>query len=132
MKKYLVGILAAMFLLSGCAENRYAVKEAAYPEMAPYPEERGNWSEIAYEAWKSSRDDLKKLQYKGYAKGMESFVQETAKTVLADSSTENVLYSPLNLYFTLSMLAELTDGNSRAQILDVLDLDDMDELRRKR
>ena len=131
MKKYLTGILAAMLLLSGCEENRFAVREAAYPEVAPYPDERGEWNESAYEAWRHSRNELEKLQYKGYADGLESFVQESAGTVLSEGDTENVLYSPLNLYFTLSMLAELTDGNSRAQILDVLGLDDMDELRRK-
>ncbi len=131
MKNYLTGILAAMLLLTGCSENRFIVKEAAYPEMAPYPDEREGWNELAYEVWRNGQDALEERQYKGYADGMESFVRETAGAILSEAETENVLYSPLNLYFTLSMLAEMTDGNSRSQILDVLDIADMDELRRK-
>ncbi len=131
MKRLLILILASLLMLGGCSENRYAVREAVYPEVAPYPEERGEWNESAYEAWRSSREKLEKLQYSGYMDGLDSFVRKTSKNILSGNGTENVLYSPLNLYFSMSMLAEITDGDSRAQILDVLGPDDMDELRRK-
>ena len=131
MKRRLILLLASLLTLGGCSENRYAVREAVYPEVAPYPEERGEWNESAYEAWRSSREKLEKLQYSGYMDGLDSFVRKTSKNILSGNGTENVLYSPLNLYFSMSMLAEITDGDSRAQILDVLGLYDMDELRRK-
>ncbi len=42
---------------------------------------------------------------------------------------ENRICSPLNLYFGLSMLAELTAGETQAQILNLLDCGEMDALR---
>lgn len=36
---------------------------------------------------------------------------------------------PLSLYMALAMLAELTDGNSRQQVLDLLDVPDLETLR---
>ena len=131
MKRLLTLILASLLMLGGCGENCFVVAEADYPDAVPYPEERGNWDELAYQAWKNNRTELRKKQYAGYTEGMDAFVQSTAKMILGTEKTENVLYSPLNLYLTLSMLAEITEGESRAQILDALALDDVDELRRK-
>ncbi|MBQ7313188.1 MAG: hypothetical protein IJW81_06355 [Clostridia bacterium] len=131
MKRLLTLILASLLMLGGCVENHFAVAEADYPNAVPYPEERGDWSELAYQAWKDSRTELRKNQYVGYAEGMDAFVESAAKAILGSEKTENILYSPLNLYLTLSMLAEITEGESRTQVLDVLDLDDMEELRRK-
>ena len=42
---------------------------------------------------------------------------------------ENRICSPLNLYFGLSMLAELTAGETQAQILNLLDCGELDALR---
>ena len=41
MKRLLTLILASLLMLGGCAENRFAVAEADYPKVVPYPEERG-------------------------------------------------------------------------------------------
>lgn len=131
MKKLLTLVLASLLMLGGCAENRFAVAEAEYPSVAPYPEERGDWNETVYQTWKNARTELRKKQYVGYAEGMDMFVQSTAKTILGAAGTDNILYSPLNVYLTLSMLAEITEGESRAQILELLALDNMEELQRK-
>lgn len=45
------------------------------------------------------------------------------------SQNDNTVCSPLNMYIALSMLAEVTDGNTRQQILDALCVDDIDQLR---
>lgn len=42
----------------------------------------------------------------------------------------NTVCSPLNMYISFSMLAEISEGESRQQILDALDVSDMDQLRR--
>ncbi len=41
----------------------------------------------------------------------------------------NRIYSPLNLYLALSMAAEITEGDTRQQILDLLQSSGMEELR---
>lgn len=45
------------------------------------------------------------------------------------NSDENTVCSPLNIYITFSMLAEITDGNTRSQILDMLGVTDIETLR---
>lgn len=40
--------------------------------------------------------------------------------MLESGNGGNFVYSPLNVYIALSMLAECTDGDSRAQILSLL------------
>ena len=47
---------------------------------------------------------------------------------LIDGSKSGVV-SPVNIYMALSLLAECTEGSSRRQILDVLGVSDMQELR---
>ena len=42
---------------------------------------------------------------------------------------KNKVYSPLNVYMALAMLAETTDGESRQQILDLLHTDSIETLR---
>lgn len=44
---------------------------------------------------------------------------------------ENAVISPLNIYIALSVLAEITDGDSRNQILSLLGEKDIDSLRDK-
>lgn len=50
---------------------------------------------------------------------------------LSGSAGENLAYSPLNVYMALAMLAELTGGESRAQILDLLGADSIEALRQQ-
>lgn len=42
----------------------------------------------------------------------------------------NTVCSPVNMYIAFSLLAEISEGESRQQILDALDVSDMDQLRR--
>ena len=130
MKKLTALILASLLTFGGCADSRYAVAEAEYPEMRPY-NDRMNSDSIEYRLWREEREKLREVQYDGYEDGMDPFVRKTAAAVLGNAETDNRLYSPLNLYFTLAMLAEITGGDGRTQILDVLEAENTDILRRK-
>ncbi len=109
--------------------------EAKYPEMPQYPGEdlaMENWNEyeLARNEW---RDYTKKVC--GYPTqkqlhAVDEFVKNTAAEFLKDNDGENVLYSPINVYFALSMLAETAAGESREQILDLLGSDSIEDLRR--
>ena len=50
---------------------------------------------------------------------------------LLTSGDENTVCSPLNTYIAFAMLAEISEGNTRQQILDMLGAKDMDELRKE-
>lgn len=60
---------------------------------------------------------------------MESCYADIINTLLIKEEDENAVCSPLNLYVALAMLAEIADGNSRDQILDVLQVNDIGTLR---
>lgn len=106
-----------------------ALAQATYPIMARYPSSNV-WDEERqqqYQAW--WEDQNKQKAYFGAGQGLEDFFSSTVSVFLADSNGENRVYSPLNLYMALAMLAEAAGGNSRAQILDVLGVDSMETLR---
>lgn len=50
---------------------------------------------------------------------------------LSTQGGENLLWSPINAYIGLSMMTELTDGESRQQILDLFGVRDIDALRQQ-
>lgn len=101
-----VAIAAGAFLRPGGGLTAYAIAQAQYPE-------------------KAQRQEL------GDTTALEGFFARSAQTFLTEKSGENRVYSPVNVYMALSMLAQLTDGDSRGQILALLGSGDIDGLRRQ-
>ncbi len=119
----------------------FVVSEAKYPEMAKYPEEEkytdasGNFDDEGfdkeYSAWREDRKKQKTTDV-DYLEGVNNFVSKSIEPLLfSGEENENIIYSPLNLYIAFSMLTEITDGNSRSQILDVLGETSIDAVREK-
>lgn len=105
----------------------YAINEASYPEMAHYPNEMSLNFDQQYDAWRDSIEAQQ--QPAGYADGLEPFFENSIRQFLSGEEGENKAYSPLNVYMALGILAELTGGSSRQQILDVIGVDSMETLR---
>ena len=61
--------------------------------------------------------------------GLLDFNAKMMPIVLEERNHENVVYSPLNIYIALGMLAEASDGNTRQQVLDLLGIESLDALR---
>jgi len=124
-----LAILGGIFLRPGGGLTAYAIARAEYPKMAPYPSGLAQFSEAAYDAWwedvRAQRRDL------GDVSPLRSFFARSSQTFLTGGSGENRVCSPLNVYMALSMLAQLTGGESREQILALLGSGGMDELRRQ-
>ena len=105
-----------------------AVSQAEYPASAPYPDESSDAAGASYEAW--YQDQAARREWsKQCNQTLGSFLSSTIPQFLAGQTEENRVYSPLSLYMALAMLAELTDGNSRQQVLDLLDVPDLETLR---
>ena len=102
----------------------HAVSVAQYPEMKRYP--LGGFL-FTRESW--YKDQQKRKEYFGASKGLEEFIGATASEILSGDGTGNRVYSPMSLYMALAMTAELTDGNTRAQILNLLGTESMEALR---
>lgn len=60
---------------------------------------------------------------------LSPFFTEASAEFLASENQENTLWSPINAYIGLSMLAEITDGDSRREILDLFTVKDIETLR---
>ena len=115
----------------GCAgSGTYALTKAKYPKMSKYPSGLSLNSESAYDKWNEDRQ-TQTNQYEGYDQGLGEYYIKTARQLLGNADKENAIYSPLNIYVALAMLAETTDGNSRAEILKLLGVDSIENLRKK-
>lgn len=104
----------------------YAVSAPVYPENAPYPSSEMDQS--GQEKW--SADRRARAAYNGAGNDFLGFFQNSTAAVMKDRQ-ENTVYSPVSLFMALAMLAELTDGETRAQILSALGAADMATLREK-
>ena len=98
--------------------------EATYPEMAKYPDETAyikkdgsfddeGFSKV-YDAWWADKRARRDIDID--RENVQSFVRASTGAMLESGNGGNFVYSPLNVYMALSMLAECTDGDSRTQI----------------
>ncbi len=113
----------------------YAMAEAVYPQMNSMPSEADyyeneDWDafEAAYDKW--SADKEVQRSYYDATIDLTSFYKKSMQEFLSDAGSENRVYSPLNLYMALAMLAETTNGECRAQILDLIGTKDIEQLRK--
>lgn len=101
----LCGALAAL-LLAGCgsgAAGEYAIVETSYPARTQKTEERMDTEELV------------------------RFSSETAAKIFAEG--ENTVYSPVSLYMALGMVTELTEGQTKRQVTNLLGVSDSEALR---
>ncbi len=117
-----------------------ALALAEYPETAPYPKDEDFISPItgelqhqkmndAWDAWRESMDALSSgIDYTGV---LDGFLTASTTQFLSGAGEENRVYSPLNVYMALSMLAETTGENTRQQILDLLQVSSVGDLRER-
>ncbi len=130
-------LMGIFFWPAPVATSAYTIVEAAYPGMAAYPNEADYYNESGdfdddayfadYELWMDSQEAQNRPE--GFADGIQPFVISSAQQFLSGSDAENHIYCPMNIYMALSMLAEVTDGDSRTQILDLLGHNDILSLR---
>lgn len=132
-------LIAGSVLDKGNAGKGYAIAEATYPERVKYPVEEeyldvktGSYNDDAYmkdyNKWLEVNNKQLKLALEG-PQGLEEFMKNSASQFLSKAEEENCTYSPLNVYLALSMLAEVSDGESRNQILNALGAKNIENLR---
>lgn len=105
VRRILCGALAAL-LLAGCgsgAAGEYAIVETGYPARTQKTEERADTEELV------------------------RFSSETAAKIFAEG--ENTVYSPVSLYMALGMVTELTEGQTKRQVTNLLGVSDSEALR---
>ena len=146
MKRIFALLLAAVSLISltACAQpetktlSKYQLAAPQYPQMAPYPDEtrfsrpNGDFDSDGfnqvYDAWQADRRKQAD-QPKGYTDVLDGYLRAVIPQLLTGNSGENKVCSPINPYMALAMLAEVTDSESRQQILDLLGSESIEALR---
>ncbi len=122
-------ILGGILLAPGGGPVAYAITEAEYPKMAPYPESLGEFNDSEWEAW---WEDMHAQQRDlGDISSLQNFFAQSSQTFLSGAPGENRVYSPLNVYMALGMLSQLTSGSSQEQILSLLGSGSIEDLRQQ-
>ena len=97
-----VAILIGIFTGRGGVSAAYAIAEADYP-----------------------KEKTARFVTGDYAGELDGFLSASIPQFLSGADGGNRVYSPLNVYLALSMLAETSGGNTRRQILDLLGAEDI-------
>ena len=93
------------------------------PEKMPDPQE--DWERycrVSYE-YDQVAEKAKALQ-----PAIRPFYQKIIQEILSADNDGNSVCSPINIYIALTMLVEMTSGNTQKQILDFLGAGDLSEL----
>ena len=142
MKRFFqIAVAAALVITIGgnalSAPARIAAKEIA---VASDPRILENPDYDDYEDREEWRADLAKVKYEHLLRqsavseaisGLNSFFTEGNRYFLQTEQNENKLWSPVNAYIGLAMTTELTEGDTKQQILDLFGVADTDALRKQ-
>lgn len=97
------------------------------PDLDDYKDRESWLSDL--ETWKVEWEQRSAVSSEALAQ-MRDFSQTSFNEFLSGSQS-NQLYSPINAYIGLAMMAELTAGQTRQQILDALGTADLSALRQQ-
>ncbi len=114
------------------AVNMKSVKTLAaaeYPVCAEYPDYSGSKKEYTAQGRIHMNVNYQRRRSAKEIDVYSPFYNALISRTLAGEYDGNRVISPVNLYIASSMLAEISDGETREQILNVLDADSIEELR---
>lgn len=131
----LLALCIFAFCSTGCAESpqktddstpyqEYLIREAELPQIPRCPDmnDPSGLSEEILAQYNAYWDA--KAEHQGIVipdmELLQSFTRESTRKLIEDRETSNFLYSPASLWLCLNTLADLTEGDSRAQILQVI------------
>ena len=116
---------------------QYVVKETAYPAYPAEPQYEDyagltgevNWDayDAAYTEYREALQKLGKFDAAPDGGAVTAFAERTLGGIFRDS--ESRVYSPISLYAALAMLTEMTDGDTKQQVMELLGAADSETLR---
>lgn len=117
-------------------QNEYEGAEAlslcGYPVQEKFDILSGDYDPDEYDRYYEWKRETRE-RYEGYKEDIgdiSHFVNAGVEEFLGCADGENLVFSPLNVYMALGLLAETCEGDSRQQILSLLGEKDMESLRR--
>lgn len=130
----LVIVIGVNVLSAPMRIRAYAVATASEPRLKERPDlddykNRDEWK-ADYDEWDTER--VLRNETAAQAKtGLNSFFTKGNRQFLQTAKNENKLWSPVNAYIGLAMTTELTEGETRQQVLDILGAEDTETLRKQ-
>ncbi|MBR3469630.1 MAG: hypothetical protein IKH28_08055 [Lachnospiraceae bacterium] len=126
--------------------EQFLLAGANYPKLDKKPKEKdfdanGNGAIEAeeYKAYSQALEEwatkaAKERSVEGYdgtlgEAMLQSFNAKVMQEFLKETNHENRIYSPINVFMALGMLAETSEGNTRKQVLDLLGVEKVEDLR---
>jgi len=110
-------------------DNGMKLTSLNLPVSPKYDEQMNDTPGSEYDDFYAMRNE--QIQEYGKIKdGLDPFYALTVPEIL-DSEDKNVVYSPVNVYMALSLLAEISENDTREEILKLLSVKDIEELREK-
>lgn len=134
---YQAAVCAAMgWMLVGCAGGETKLQESVSQSEDAQKVPVTLETEVAYptepvfasdgEQWDYSREKREKLTER-FKTSYEDFALKTSAELLKES-TENVVYSPLSLYYALALACDGAGGETQREILELLGYDSTETL----
>lgn len=123
-----LGAIAAILALVICLkfiEIPMSVKAEAVSLPKNRVTDRPDYDDPCLDSWLTEREQRAATSTQALT-SMKNFIGSSCKTFLAGE--RNQLYSPINAYMGLAMVAELTAGSTRQQLLDALGAEDIESL----
>ena len=112
-------------------DSVYAMAVPEFPEMAAYPEmgDGSDYDPAAWEEWSAQ----KQAQYQAaetYEGKLNHYLQTAVPALLTpQKGSVNAVCSPVNVWFALAMAAEGAAGDTQKELLDLLGVSTVEELR---
>ncbi|MBO5270461.1 MAG: hypothetical protein J6B77_06725 [Clostridia bacterium] len=106
----------------------FAVTSVEYPSRHPYAGYGMDNVATLRPLWIEEQQRLK-ADVAALKATPDDFFTRLCKAMLESAEQENAVLSPMNVYMALAMVAEVTDGSSRQEILDLLGEDSIESLR---
>ena len=133
-------LLAVVMIAGAVAVSYRAPEPLKEPEpltVEPFVGEAGDYTGASFMSIADTTDTAQSVfsdryysviqTYRQSAKSLSAFFDKLTKKLIDGKSSAVV--SPVNVYLALSMLAECTEGSSRRQILDLIGVNSIEELR---
>ena len=92
----------------------------AYPERVQY-------SKRSCDEWEEQRSELR--LYSEEREAFRPYLEAVIPAFLSGGNGENVVCSPMDVYIGLAMLTETAGGGTRQQLLELLGMDSVEEVR---
>ena len=110
-----------------------AVSMPQYPNEAKYTASNGNFDSEKYDEdwdawWESYQEKTADMTAPA---ALTHWFTTSIPALMQNAGKENRVCSPLNIYMALSMLAAVTGGETRQQILDALGAESLDALQKQ-